>query len=88
MELMPLMPLFAAVVYAILDGFGFAGTAIIALILLVVIGLIIIVLLKFLLILIPAILVAIVVYFLTGGDLFWTGLAFLLVALLSLVRKI
>jgi len=85
---MPLMSFFAAVIYAILDGFGFAGTAIVTLIILVVIGLIIIVFLKFLIILIPAILVAIVVYFLTGGNLFWTGLAFLLVALLSLVRKI
>jgi hypothetical protein len=28
------------------------------------------------------------VYFLTGGDLFWTGIAFLVVALLSLLSRI
>jgi hypothetical protein len=28
------------------------------------------------------------VYFLTGGDLFWTGIAFLVVALLSILSKI
>jgi len=84
---MDLVPFVAAVVYAVLDGLGFAGVAIIALIILVIIGLIVVVFVKFLLMLIPAILVAIVVYFLTG-DLFWTGIAFLLVALLSLLRKI
>jgi hypothetical protein len=39
------------------------------------------------LVLIPAILVAIVVWFLTG-DLFWTGIAFLVVAALSLISKL
>jgi len=38
-------------------------------------------------VLIPAILVAIVVYFLTG-DLFWTGIAFLVVAALSILSKL
>jgi hypothetical protein len=28
------------------------------------------------------------VYFLTGGDLLWTGVAFLVVALLSILSKI
>jgi hypothetical protein len=41
-----------------------------------------------LLVLIPAVLVAVVVYFLTGGDLFWTGIAFLFVAALSILSKI
>jgi hypothetical protein len=84
---MDLAPLFAAVVYAVLDGLGFTGLLTI-LIILVIIGLVIVVLVKFFLILIPAILVAVVVYFLTSGDLFWTGIAFLVVALLSLLRKI
>ncbi|MDR0492965.1 MAG: hypothetical protein LBH74_04940 [Nitrososphaerota archaeon] len=84
---MDLMPFFAAAVYAVLDGLGFAGLLTI-LIILVIIGLVIVVMVKFFLILIPAILVAVVVYFLTSGDLFWTGIAFLVVALLSLLRKI
>ena len=58
------------------------------LIVLVVIGLIIIILIKLFLVLIPAIIVALIVYFLTGGNLFWTGIAFLIVALLSLASKI
>jgi membrane protein YdbS with pleckstrin-like domain len=57
------------------------------LIVLVIIGLIIIILIKFFLILIPAIIVAVIVYFLTG-DLFWTGIAFVVVALLSIIAKI
>ena len=58
------------------------------LIILIVIGLIIIVLIKLFLILIPAIIIAAIVYFITGGDLLWTGIAFLIVALLSLLSKI
>jgi hypothetical protein len=50
--------------------------------------LIIIVLIKLFVVLIPAILVAVVVYFLTGGDLFWTGIAFLIVAALSVLSKL
>jgi hypothetical protein len=57
------------------------------LIVLVIIGLIIVILIKLFLVLIPAILVAIVVYFLTG-DLFWTGIAFLVVAALSVLAKL
>ncbi|MDR0372949.1 MAG: hypothetical protein LBI79_05270 [Nitrososphaerota archaeon] len=88
---MDLALLFAAVVYSVLDRLGFTGidTTILAiLVILVIIGLVIIVLVKFFLILIPAILVAILVYFLTGGNMLWTGIAFLVVALLSLLRKI
>ena len=59
-----------------------------ALIVLIIIGLIIIVLIKLFLVLIPAILVAIVVWFLTGGNLFWTGIAFLVVAALSILAKL
>ncbi len=73
------------IVLSILGSFTLDLTA---LVILIIIGLIIIVLIKLFLILIPAILVAIVVYFLTGGDLFWTGVAFLIVAALSLISRI
>ncbi|MCL4429542.1 MAG: hypothetical protein M1167_02200 [Chloroflexi bacterium] len=77
-----------AVIYSILSSLGLPGFDLTFLIILVIIGLIIIVLIKIFLVLIPAILVAIVVYFLTGGDLFWTGIAFLVVAALSILAKL
>ena len=76
--------IFVIVVLSILGSLGLDLTA---LVVLIIIGLIIIILIKLFLILIPAILVAIVVYFLTG-DLFWTGIAFLVVAALSLLAKL
>ncbi len=82
------LPFLMAVVYSILSSLGISGFDIPFLIILVIIGLVVIVLIKLFLVLIPAILVAIIVYFLTGGDLFWTGIAFLVVALLSLLSKI
>ena len=72
------------IIYSILGSLGLDLTA---LVILVIIGLIIVILIKLLLVLIPAILVAIVVYFLTG-DLFWTGIAFLVVAALSILAKL
>jgi hypothetical protein len=77
-----------SIVYSILSSLGLGGFDIGFLIVLVIIGVIIIVLIKLFLVLIPAILVAIVVYFLTGGDLFWTGIAFLVVAALSILTKL
>jgi hypothetical protein len=77
-----------SIVYSILSSLGLGGFDIGFLIVLVIIGLIIIVLIRIFLVLIPAILVAIVVYFLTGGDLFWTGIAFLVVAALSILTKL
>jgi hypothetical protein len=76
------------IVYSILDRLGLGGLDLTFLIILVIIGLVIIVLIKLFLVLIPAILIAIVVYFLTGGDLFWTGVAFLVVAALSILSKL
>ncbi|MCW4003901.1 MAG: hypothetical protein NWE95_08330 [Candidatus Bathyarchaeota archaeon] len=84
MNLMLLM----AIVYSILDSLGLGGLDLTFLIVLVIIGLIIIVLIKLFLVLIPAIIVAIIVYFLTSGDLFWTGVAFLVVAALSILAKL
>ncbi len=76
-----------AFIYSILSSLGLGGLDLTFLIVLVIIGLIIIVLIKIFLVLIPAILAAIVVYFLTG-DLFWTGIAFLVVAALSILTKL
>lgn len=73
------------IILFVLGNFTFDLTA---LIVLIIIGLIIIVLIKLFLVLIPAILVAIVVWFLTGGNLFWTGIAFLVVAALSILAKL
>lgn len=55
--------------------------------LLLVVGLVVIVLLaKFLIFILPAGIIALVVWFLTGS-VFWAGVAFLLVALISLIRR-
>lgn len=80
--------LLMAVVYSVLESLGLPGFDLTFLIILVIIGLVIIILIKLFLVLIPAILVAIIVYFLTGGDLFWTGIAFLVVAALSVIAKL
>lgn len=78
-----------AIVYSILSSLGLPSVFDLTfLIILVIIGLIIVILIKLFLVLIPAILVAVVVYFLTGGDLFWTGIAFLVVAALSILSKL
>jgi len=75
-------------IYSVLSSLGLGSLSIPFLIILVIIGLVIIVLIKLFLALIPAIIVAAIVYFLSGHDLFWTGIAFLIVALLSIVAKI
>ena len=76
------------IIFSILSSFGLGSLSIPFLIVLVIIGLIIIILIKLFLVLIPAIIVAAIVYFFTGGDLFLTGIAFLIVALLSILAKI
>jgi hypothetical protein len=58
------------------------------LIILVVIGIIIIAVIKLFIVLLPAVLVAVIVYFLTGGDLFWTGVAFLVVSALAIIARL
>ena len=77
-----------SIVYSILSSLGLEGFDLTLLIILIIIGLAIIILIKLFLVLIPAILVAVAVYFLTGGDLFWTGIAFLVVAALSILSKL
>jgi len=54
---------------------------------LIIIGLIIIFVIRLLFMLIPAALVAFVVWFFTGS-LWWTGIAFLLIAALSILKKL
>ncbi|MGD6852185.1 MAG: hypothetical protein ACQCN6_09025 [Candidatus Bathyarchaeia archaeon] len=82
------VPLMLAVVHSVLDSLGISGLDLTLLIVLVIIGLVIIVLIKLFIVLIPAVIVALIVYFLTGGDLFWTGIAFLVVAALSILAKL
>lgn len=84
---MNFLPLILGVVYSVLESLGLAGIDWVFLLVLVIIGLVVILLVKLFLVFIPAILAAIVVFLLTG-DLFWTGVAFLVVALLSLLSKL
>jgi len=77
-----------AVIYAVMGIFdSIPQFDLIALVVLVIIGIIIILLIRFILILIPAVLLALVVWFFTGS-LFWAGITFLVVAALSLLKKL
>jgi hypothetical protein len=69
-----------------LPGLPLLYDAAVLLILLIIGLLIFIVLAKILLFALPAAIVAVVVWFLTGS-LFWAGVAFLIVALISLLSK-
>ncbi|MBT0159228.1 hypothetical protein G4O51_04505 [Candidatus Bathyarchaeota archaeon A05DMB-2] len=60
---------------------------IVAVVVLVIIGIIIILLIRLLLMLIPAVLIALVVWFFTN-NLFWAGIAFLVIAALSILKKL
>ena len=79
--------LFISIMYSILSSLGLGWLNLPLLVILIIIGLVIIVLIKLSLVLIPAIIIAAIVYFLTG-DLLWTGIAFVVVALLSIIAKI
>jgi hypothetical protein len=77
-----------ALIYAVMGIFdSIPQFDIISLVLLVIIGIIIILLIRLLLMLIPAVLLALVVWFFTGS-LFWAGITFLIVAALSLLKKL
>jgi hypothetical protein len=54
---------------------------------LIIIGLVIILVIRLLFMLIPAALVAVVVWFLTD-NLWWAGIAFLIIAALSVLKKL
>ncbi len=79
--------LFLPILYSVLSSLGLGWLNLPLLVILIIIGLIIIILIKLFLVLIPAIIVAAVVWFLTG-DLFWAGIAFVVVALLSIIAKL
>jgi hypothetical protein len=77
-----------AVIFAVMGIFdSIPQFDLIALVVLVIIGIIIIMLIRFILMLIPAVLLALVVWFFTGS-LFWAGITFLVVAALSLLKKL
>jgi len=59
----------------------------IALAVLIIVGIIIIMLIRWLIMLIPAVLLALVVWFFTQS-LFWAGIVFLVVAALSILKKL
>ncbi len=67
-------------------GFGFLFDVILLLVLLVIGLIVIIVIAKVLLFFLPAAIIAVVVYFLSGSFL-WAGVAFLVVAFLSVFRR-
>lgn len=54
---------------------------------LIIIGLAIIFVIRLLFMLIPAVLIAVVVWFITGS-LWWAGIAFLIIAALSVLKKL
>ena len=82
------MDLIMALIYSVLGIFdSIPQFDIAALVILVIIGIIIILLIRLLLILIPAVLLAIVVWFFTGS-LFWAGITFLVIAALSILKKL
>jgi hypothetical protein len=77
-----------AVIFAVLGIFdSIPQIDLVALVVLVIIGVIIILLIRLLIMLIPAVLLAIVVWFFTSS-LFWAGIVFLVVAALSLLKKL
>ena len=68
---------------------GYSIPEFLAFLALIVIGIIIIVIVvELIIVFLPAVLIAVVVWFLTGGSLFWAGVAFLVVALISIIKKI
>ncbi len=79
--------LFLPTIFSILSSLGLDWLNLPLLIILIIIGLIIIVLIKLFIVLLPAIIVAAIVYFLTG-DLLWTGIAFVIIALISIAARI
>jgi hypothetical protein len=77
-----------AVIFTVLGIFdSIPQIDLIALVVLVIIGIIIILIISLLIMLIPAVLLALVVWFFTGS-LFWAGITFLIIAALSLLKKL
>jgi len=79
---------FILVIFAALGIFdSIPQIDLVALVVLVIIGIIIIMLIRLLMMLIPAVLLALIVWFFTGS-LFWAGITFLIVAALSILKKL
>lgn len=77
-----------AMIYTLMNHFtAVTQIDIVTLIALLVIGVIIILFVKLLIVLIPAILLALAVWFFTGS-LFWAGITFLIIAALSILKKL
>ena len=74
-------------IYSVLSSLGLGWLSWPLLIVLVIVGLIIIILIKLFIVLLPAIIVAAIVYFFTHDPL-WTGIAFVIIALISIAAKI
>ena len=82
------MEQFISILFAVLSIFdSIPQIDIVALVTLVIIGIIIIMLIRLLIMLIPAVLLALVIWFFTGS-LFWAGIIFLIVAALSVLKKL
>ena len=82
------MDSFLALIYADMGFFdSIPQFDIMLLVVLVVIGIIIILLIRLLLMLIPAVVLALVVWFFTSS-LFWAGITFLVIAALSILKKL
>ena len=82
------MDLIMAVIYAVMGILdSIPQFDLMALVVLVIIGIIIILLIRLLLMLIPAVLLALVVWFFTGS-LFWAGITFIVIAALSILKKL
>lgn len=82
-----MIPFLSSVFLQLGLGFGLV-VDLILLLALVIIGIIIIVVIaKVLLFFLPAAIIAVVAWFLTGYSLFWAGVAFLVVAFLSVLRR-
>ncbi len=64
------------------------GYDILGLIGLIILGLIIIFIIRLVFILIPAAIIAVIVYFLTDGNTWLAGVAFLIIAALSILKKL
>jgi membrane protein implicated in regulation of membrane protease activity len=64
------------------------GYDLLGLIGLIILALVIVFVIRMILILIPAAIVAFVVWFITNGNLWLTGVAFLIVAALSILKKL
>ena len=72
-----------------LPSFNYTITDLIIFAVLIIIGILVLVfVIKLIFMFLPAIIVAAIVWWLTGYSLFWAGVAFLIIAVLSIIRKL